>query len=105
MLRKKGKRTLWTMKGTIVGASKIQDFHTKSGKTKQSAILHIQENAGDASSAEVAVKVTDELCNYVGCIGARVVVEYVVRVFNFMKDGIQSIGNDIYATNISRLGR
>lgn len=92
--------TLWTMRGTIVGAGRVRDFQTSRGKSNQSAMLHIQEDENDPASAQVAVKVTGEQCNYVGCVGARVVVEYVVRVFSFVKDGIQTLGNDVYATSI-----
>ena len=89
-----------TMRGTIVDAGRIQDFQTSRGKSNQSAMLHIQEDENDPSSAQVAVKVTGELCNYVGCIGAHVVVEYVIRVFDFVKNGIKTLGNDVYATSI-----
>ena len=94
------KKCLLTMHGTIVEASRVQDFLTLKGQKRQRAMLHIRENAEDESSAEVAVKVTGELCHYVGCIGARVTVEYIVRVFHFAKDGTPSLGNDIYATSI-----
>lgn len=88
------------MRGTIVDAGRIQDFQTSRGKSNQSAMLHIQEDENDPSSAQVAVKVTGDLCNYVGCIGAHVVVEYVIRVFDFVKYGIKTLGNDVYATSI-----
>lgn len=94
------KHALHKMRGTIVGAGHIQDFKTARGDARQSAMLHIQVDAGDPASAQVAVKVTGDLCNYVGCVGANVVVEYVVRVFEFVKNGIKTLGNDVYATSI-----
>jgi len=100
MCNDKGKKKAWTMQGTIVRASRIQEFQTKHGKPNHSAVLHIREDVNDADSAQVAVKVSGELCNYAGCVGARVVVEYIVRVFEFAKNGIQMLGNDVYATNI-----
>lgn len=89
-----------SMRGTIVDAGRIQDFQTSHGKPNQSAMLHIQEDENDPSSAQVAVKVTGDLCNYVGCVGAHVVVEYVIRVFGFKKNGFKTFGNDVYATSI-----
>lgn len=97
---KKPNTALRTIRGTIVEAGHIQDFTTSRGKRQQSAMLHIQEDAGDPTSAQVAVKVTGDLCNYVGCVGANVVVEYVVRVFEFVKNGIKTLGNDVYATSV-----
>lgn len=94
------KHALRTMRGTIVDAGRIQDFLTSRGKCNQSAMLHIREDEGDPSSAQLAVKVTGDMCNYVGCIGARVVVEYVIRVFGYDKNGIRTLGNDVYATSI-----
>lgn len=99
-LKNKHKQAHRTMRGTIVDAGRIQDFQTSHGKSNQSAMLHIQEDESDPSSAQVAVKVTGDLCNYVGCIGAHVVVEYVVRVFEFVKNGVKTLGNDVYATSI-----
>lgn len=94
------KQALRTMRGTIVEAGHVQDFVTAKGKRQQSAMIHIQEDENDPTSPQVAVKVSGDLCNYAGCVGAHVVVEYVVRVFRFVKDGIRSLGNDVYATNI-----
>ncbi len=102
--RNKTHKALRTMRGTIVGASPIQDFRTKHGKVNQSAMLHIQEDENDPTSAQVAVKVQGDMVNYVGCVGARVSVEYVVRVFEFLKNGIKMIGNDVYATSIRMVG-
>lgn len=96
----KHKQALKTMRGTIVEAGHIQDFITTKGKRQQSAMICIQEDENDPNSPQMAVKVTGDLCNYVGCVGARVVVEYMVRVFSFMKGGISSLGNDVYATSI-----
>lgn len=101
MKKDTNKKALWTMRGTIVGASHIQDFKTLKGKKNQSAMLHIQEDENDPDSAQVAVKVSGDLCNYVGCIGAHVLVEYVVRVFDFKKNDIHMLGNDVYATRIN----
>ncbi len=98
--KNKNKKAHRIMRGTIVAAGRIQDFQTSRGKSNQSAMLHIQEDENDPSSAQVAVKVTGDLCNYVGCIGAHVVVEYVIRVFGFVKNGIKTLGNDVYATSI-----
>lgn len=97
---KKPRQALRTMRGTIVEAGHIQDFVTTKGKRQQSAMLHIQEDESDPASPQLAVKVSGDLCNYVGCVGARVVVEYMVRVFGFVKNGIRSLGNDVYATSI-----
>lgn len=99
-MKNTNKKKLWMMRGTIVGASRIMDFQTKRGKVNRSAMLHIQEDENDADSAQVAVKVSGDLCNYVGCVGARVTVEYIVRVFEFAKDGMKMLGNDVYATSI-----
>lgn len=97
--KSKPRPALHTMRGTIVAAGHVEDFISH-GKHDQSAMLHIQEDAGNPASAQVAVKVHGDMVNYVGCIGARVVVEYVVRVFDCKKKGIPTLGNDIYATSI-----
>lgn len=97
---KKTQRVQRSIRGTIVAAGEIQDFRSKRGKVEQSAMLHILEDENDPNSAQVAVKVKGDQCNYVGCIGSRVVVEYVVRVFDFVKNGIKTLGNDVYATSI-----
>lgn len=98
--KNKPRQALRTMRGTIVEAGHVQDFTTTKGKRQQSAMLHIQEDENDPSSLQLAVKVSGDLCNYVGCVGARIVVEYIVRVFEFVKDGVKSLGNDVYATSI-----
>ena len=41
------KKCLLTMHGTIVEASRIQDFLTLKGQKRQRAMLHIRENAED----------------------------------------------------------
>lgn len=99
-MTKKNVRKVKTMRGTIVAAGRIQDFYTQKGKRQQSAMLHIQDDSCNASTEELAVKVSGDLCNYVGCVGANVVVDYVVRVFECVKNGIQTLGNDVYATSI-----
>lgn len=99
-LKNRHKQARRTMHGTIVNAGRVKNILTSHGKSNQSAMLHIQEDESDPSSAQVAVKVTGDLCNYVGCIGAHVVVEYVVRVFEFVKNGVKTLGNDVYATSI-----
>ena len=96
----KTKQALRTIRGTIVEAGHIQDFTTTRGKRQQSAMLHIQEDENNPDSPHLAVKVSGDLCNYVGCVGAHVVVEYMVRVFGFVKNGIKSLGNDVYATSV-----
>lgn len=97
---KKNRHKAWTIQGTIVGASRVQDFTTQKGRKNQCAMIHVQESAEDDCSQQVAVKVTGELCNYVGCVGARVAVDYVIRVFEFVKNGATLLANDIYATQI-----
>lgn len=100
------KKTIRTIRGTIVGASRVRDIVTKRGKRNQSAMLHIREDAGNGNSAQVAVSVSGELCNYVGCVGARVTVDYVIRVFEIKdkdKKGIKAFGNDVYATSINMI--
>lgn len=93
-------RKHWTIKGTIVRATQVQRISTKKGKNNHSAILYVQQDANDPGSPQVAVKVTGDLCNWVGCIGARVMVEFVIRVFDFDKNGITMMGNDVYANSI-----
>ncbi len=105
MVKSKDNKKLRTLSGTIVGASGVKDFRNAYGKEGHSAMLHIREDAdGNLRPLEVAVKVSGDLCNYVGCVGARVAVDYVVRVFEFVKNGMRMLGNDVYATHVRMLG-
>lgn len=95
-------RIILKVTGTIIDASKVVSVKLKNGKTRTQAVLHIQNSDADGCQ-ELAIRVTDELCNYVGCIGMKVAVDYAVRVFKRKKDNIDTLNNDIYATCITAI--
>lgn len=99
-MKEKNTKKTNTICGTIVGASQVESIEDSKGQRKPSAMLHIRELDRGCGTCEVAVKVTGDLCNWVGCIGARVAVDYVVRVFDFVRSGLPWLGNDIYARSI-----
>lgn len=90
--------------GVIAAATAIKQFQKKDGTLSDQATLHIQQVTNDVYPQEVAVKVTGELAQFARMVGYNVEVDYVVRVFNFSKQGEQMIGNDIYARSIKVAG-
>ena len=103
MVNTKAKRLIRTLSGTIVDASQVVPIRKRGGATGTRAVLHIQEPENDGCR-ELAVVVTDDMCQYVGCVGMKVVVDYVVRVFDRVKDNVRTLCNDIYAISVRRAG-
>lgn len=91
---------IYTISGVIAAATAIKQFKKKDGTTNYQATLHIQQVTNDPYPQEVAIKVTGDLAKFAQMVGSNVVVEYVIRVFSFEKNGEKLIGNDIYAKTI-----
>lgn len=86
--------------GVIANSTPIKEFLKKDGTMNYEAVLHLQQYDGSEYPAEVAVKVTGALTNYVHCVGMRVRVYLCCRVYSSKRDGCLHIGNDIYARAI-----
>lgn len=100
---KKLKRREYTFTGKIVGASDVWCITDSRGRKTDKAVLHIQAEAAASPDEEPeakAINVKGDLCNFVGCIGRRVKIKYYSRVFSFVKNGIHSFGNEIFAKTI-----
>lgn len=89
-----------TFKGTIVDSTKISSFTKKNGEKSDQAMLYVQQMTNNQYPLEVAVKVTGNNALFANMVGANVELEYVKRVFAFMKNGEKCFGNDIYAHRI-----
>ena len=86
--------------GVIAAATAIKRFQKKDGTVSEQATIHVRQVTDDRYPLEVAVKLTGEQTQYARMIGATVEVQYVIRVFTFVKDGETKLGNDIYARSI-----
>ena len=85
--------------GAIAACSKVETFAKRNGSTSQKCMLRIES----ADGAERAITVTGDLVNWAGCLGLRVEVEYVHRVFPFVRNGSTWFGNDLYALRIKSI--
>ena len=89
-----------SMTGIIAAATAIKRFQKKDGTVSEQATIHVRQVTDDRYPLEVAVKLTGEQTQYARMIGASVEVQYVIRVFTFVKNGETMLGNDIYARMI-----
>ena len=89
------------IEGKIVTCTPVVQFAKKDGSTGVKCLMHVRAEGEQSYPQEVAVTATGNLTRFASCVGQKVVVEYIVRVFQFVRDGIQCLGNDIYATDIS----
>lgn len=100
------KKRIQSMSGVIFEASDIWRVKDRKGRLLNKAILHIKKEFADSPDEEPegkAIYVSGDLCNYVGCIGARVKVEYFERVFSFIRNGVHLFGNEYFARTIKRV--
>lgn len=88
------------MTGVIAAATAIKRYQKKDGTVSEQATIHVRQVTDDRYPLEVAVKLTGEQAQYARMIGASVEVQYVIRVFTFVKNGETMLGNDIYARMI-----
>lgn len=86
--------------GIIKDATQVQQFDKKNGETNVKCVLHLVAPGDDPHPEELAVTVCGDLTLYAAVVGSPVEVEYIVRVFPFMKNGKTMYGNDVYATAI-----
>lgn len=86
--------------GVIKAATQVQQFSKRNGETNVKCVLHIVALHDEPYPQEVAVTVCGGLTLYAAAVGSPVMVEYIVRVFPFEKNGTTMYGNDIYATDI-----
>jgi len=86
--------------GIIKDATQVQQFNKKNGETNVKCVLHLVAPDDDPHPEELAVTVCGDLTLYAAVVGSPVEVEYIVRVFPFMKNGKTMYGNDVYATAI-----
>lgn len=91
---------VYTFTGVIADASANKRFQKKDGTVSEQATIHVRQVTDDRYPLEVAVKLTGEQTQYARMIGASVEVQYVIRVFTFVKNGEKLLGNDIYARMI-----
>jgi len=87
--------------GIITDVTPLGTITTKAGKKKEKCILHIRTADSDPNKAqEIAVTLHGDKAKFRFCMGMLVVVEYVIRVFSFLKNNKRQLGNDIYCTSI-----
>ena len=96
---------LHCISGVIADATAIKRFQRKDGTVSEQATIHVRQVTNDRYPLEVAVKLTGEQTYYAGMVGASVEVQYVIRVFTFVKNGETMLGNDIYARMIRLIQR
>ena len=89
-----------SLTGIIAAATAIKRYQKKDGTVSEQATIHVRQVTDDRYPFEVAVKLTGEQTQYARMIGASVEVQYVIRVFTFVKNGETMLGNDIYARMI-----
>lgn len=100
-----------TIKGEIVGCSELEQFTKKNGEWSAKCVLHIVgidvdndavTHRGDnhPGHAEKAIVCAGDNTNWLGCIGTKVEVKYIHRVFEFINHGRKWFGNDLYAISI-----
>lgn len=83
--------------GKIAACTKVESFVKRDGKASRKCVLCIESPEG----SKRAITVTGDLVNWAGCLGMRVEVAYVHRVFPFARNGSTWYGNDLYAVSIS----
>ena len=93
------------MTGVIAAATAIKRFQKKDGTVSEQATIQVRQVTDDRYPLEVAVKLTGEQTQYARMMGASVEVQYVIRVFTFVKNGETLLGNDIYARMIRLIPR
>lgn len=89
------------IEGTIVDCSQIVQYTKTDGTAGVSCMIHVKSNDQVQYPMEVAVKATGDMTRFATCVGQNVVIEYVVRVFSYVRDGIKCLANDIFATHIT----
>lgn len=90
--------------GIITDATPLGTIETKNGKKKDKCILHIRTADIDPNKVqEIAVTVLGDKTKFQFCTGMLVAVEYIVRVFTFLKNGRRQLGNDIYCKTIQTI--
>ena len=85
--------------GTIAACTKVETFTKANGSKAQKCVFRIMSFDG----TERAITVTGDLVNWAGCLGMKIEVEYVHRVFPFMRNGATWYGNDLYAVRIESI--
>ena len=102
-----------TIRGHIVGCSKLEEYVKPNGELAVKCALHIVSSEADnseplgreddyAGHTERAITCSGGLTNWLGCIGSLVEVKYVHRVFSFSRRNGKGVwyGNDLYAVSI-----
>ena len=87
------------LRGSIRFNTEVEQFTKKTGEVSVKCMFHIVDDNG----TERAIVATGDNTNYAGCQGMRVEVGYVNRVFHFVRNGKDWIGNDLYMTSIKRV--
>ena len=89
------------IRGRIVGCTAVEHYTKRNGEKGQKCVLHVASDEG----TERAVVLTDNHTHWRACVGmdVEVEVEYIHRVFPFLRKGKDWIGNDLYATNIKAI--
>lgn len=93
------KRELHVISGTIFSSCSPLKYQKKDGTDGVKGMLWIKTDEG----TEMAIEVRNDLVNYVGCMGMRVKVSYLVRVAECNKRGKNWFCNDIYAVTVERI--
>ncbi len=89
------------IKGIITDATPLGTIETRTGRKTEKCILHIRTADIDPNKVqEIAVGVHGDNAKFQFLIGTMVTVEYIVRVFTFLKNGRRQLGNDIYCKSI-----
>ena len=83
--------------GTIAACTKVESFVKRDGKVSRKCVLCVESPEG----AKRAITITGDLANWAGCLGMKIEVEYVHRVFPFMRNEATWYGNDLYAVRIT----
>lgn len=86
-------------RGKLAACTRVEQFTRFNGEPGVKCVFHIV----CADGRERAVTATNDLTNWAGCIGADVEVELVNRVFNCHHNGMDWLGNDMYALNIKSI--
>ena len=89
-----------TIYGVIKAVTPVKQFTKRNGEDNVKCVFHIMALHDETHPQELAVTACGGLTLYAAAVGSPVQVEYVVRVFEFMKDGQPCFGNDVYATDI-----
>ena len=90
--------------GIITDATPLGTIETKTGRKTEKCILHIRTADIDPNKIqEIAVGVHGDNARFQSMVGTIVAVEYIVRVFSFLKNGRRQLGNDIYCKSIKTI--